>query len=182
MMKGLSVKEIELVSWLEFHKKYFFISADVDMLTKNKTQRYNLIKNLVRKKRIVKLNKTKYYLIPVKAKSGSWVEHPFIIADEICDGKNYFIGGWAASQYWGLTEQIPQQIDIFTTRRQGEKKVLNTRCIFHRTSQKKSEKTVPQIIDGHRFLIQPKEEVKKCLKSIEGQYFFCSFACNVFLN
>lgn len=164
-MKGLSKKEIEIISWLEFHKKYFFSSRDIEKFSKNKTQRYNIIKNLLKKKRIIKLNKTKYYLIPIKAKSGSWSEHPFIIVDEASNGKDYLIGGWSAAHYWKLTEQIPMQVDIYTTKRQGRMKVLNTRIVFHRTTKKRIENAVTQKIENHSFRIQIKKDSKKWLKS-----------------
>lgn len=165
MLKGISKKEIEIISWLEFEQKYFFTSEDIEKFSKNITQRYNIIKNLLKKKRIVKLNKTKYYLIPIKAESGSWSEHPFIIADEACNGKDYFIGSWAAANYWNLTEQIPMRIDIFTTRRQGKLQVLNTRILFRRTTKKRVESSVTQKIGQHEFKVLSKKESKKWLKS-----------------
>lgn len=164
-MEGLSKKEIGIVSWLEFHNKYFFSSQDIENFSKNKTQRYNIIKNLLKKGRIVKLNKTKYYLIPIKAKSGSWSEHPFIIVDEMCDGKDYFIGDWAAANYWKLTEQIPIRVGIYTTRRQGKKTILNKKFVFHRTTKKRIKNTVMKEIEGHKFLVQSKENTRKWLKS-----------------
>lgn len=166
-MRGLSKKEIEIISWLEFNQKYFFSSEDIDEFSKNRTQRYNSIKNLLKKKRIVKLNRTKYFLIPIKAKSGSWAEHPFIIADEACSGKDYFIGGWAAASYWNLTDQIPMQTDIYTTRRQGKKIILNKRFVFHRTTKKRINRVVTEIIRDHEFRIQSKEDTKKWMTSIE---------------
>lgn len=164
-MEGLSKKEIEIVSWLEFHKKYFFSSGDIDNFSKNKAQRYNLVKNLIKKNRIVKLNRTKYYLIPIKAKSGSWSEHPFVIADEACNGKDYFIGGWAAANFWEITDQVPMQIDIYTTKRQGKIKVLNTRLLFHRTTKKRTENAAIRNIEGHSFKIENKKDSKKWMKS-----------------
>src|SRR3989344_1746180 len=116
---GLSKKEVEIISWLEFYQKYFFTSKDISSFFKNKNQRYNAIKSLLKKKRIIKLSREKYYLVPIRAKSGSWVENPFIIADEIFNGEKYFVGGFAAANYWKLSEQIPMQIDVYTTKRQG---------------------------------------------------------------
>ena len=139
-MKGLSKKEIEVIAWLEFHQKYFFTSAEIDHFAKNKTQRYNIVKNLMKKRRIIKLNRTKYVLVPIKATSGNWSEHPLIIADEMCNGKEYYMGGWAAAHYWRVTDQIPFQWDIYTTRRQGKKEVMNTRFVFHRTTKKRINK------------------------------------------
>ena len=164
-IKGLSKKEVEIISWLEFHEKYFFTSMEIDAFVENKTQRYNTIKNLVKKGRIVKLNKTKYYLVPIKAKSGRWSENPFVIADEACYGKDYFIGGWAAASYWKLTDQIPMRIDVFSTRRQGEAKILNTKIVFHRTAKKRLEKSVIRSVHGHAFMILSKKESRKWMKS-----------------
>jgi len=164
-MKGISKKEIEIISCLEFDKKYFFTAADIDKQTKNKTQRYNLIKSLLQKKRIIKINRSKYYLIPIKAKSGSWVEHPFIIIDEICNSKDYFIGGWGAANYWRLTDQIPFRFDVYTTRRQNKIKVLNTQIFFHRTTTKKiGEQSTVRKVEDHDFKILNKREVRKWMK------------------
>ena len=68
VIKGLSKREVEIIANLEFNKRYFFTSGEIDKFSKNKTQRYNIIKNLIKKKRIIKLNKKKYYLVPIKAK------------------------------------------------------------------------------------------------------------------
>lgn len=162
-MKGISNTEIELISQLEFDKRYFFTSVDVDKITKNKTQRYNLIKNLLKKKRIVKLNKTKYYLIPIRAKSGSWAEEDFILVDEILE-KDYVIGGWAAAHYYHLTEQIPMRTDVYTTRRQGKINVLSSRIVFHRTTRKRIKKAIVKNMRGHIFRIISKKEAKKWMK------------------
>lgn len=163
-MKGLSKKEIEIIAWLEFHEKYFFTSSDVDRFAENNAQRYNIIKNLAKKNRIAKLNKTKYYLVPIKAKSGKWSEDPFIIVDEVCNNKDYFVGGWAAANYWRLTDQIPMRIDVYTTRRQGEASILNTKIIFHRTSKKMLEESVARFVQGHAIRMLSKKESKKWLK------------------
>jgi predicted transcriptional regulator of viral defense system len=166
-MKGLSKKEIELVANLEFDKRYFFTSDDVDRFAKDKTQRYNMIKNLLRKGRIVKLNRSKYYLIPIKAKNGSWGEFPELLTDEIMDGKDYFIGGWFAANYWRLTDQIPMQVDVYTTRRQGKARILNTRFVFHRTTKQKIKEAVVESIKDREFKILSKERSKEWLKSRE---------------
>ncbi|HLD41414.1 MAG TPA: hypothetical protein VJB06_00110 [archaeon] len=163
-MKGLSKKEIEIVSWLEFHERYFFTSSDVERFVRSRMQRYSIIKNLARKGRIIKLNRAKYYLVPIKAKSGKWSENPFIIADEMCNSRDYFIGGWAAANYWRLTDQVPMRIDVYTTRRQGEAKILSAKIIFHRTSKKNLEKAVGKLLQGHTFRVASKNEAKKWLK------------------
>lgn len=164
-MKGLSKKEIEIISSLEFDKKYFFLSEDIDKFSESRTQRYNIIKNLLKKGRIVKLNRKKYYLVPIKAKSGSWSEYPFIVADEMFNGASYFIGGWSAANYWKFTDQIPMQIDIYTTKRQGKARILNKKFVFHRTTEKKIRNAIKRKIGDHDFIIQNRGESKKWIKS-----------------
>ena len=164
-LRELSAKEVEIVSWLEFYERYFFGATDIERFAKDQKQRYNIISRFLRKGRIVKLNRRKYYLIPMKAKSGSWTEHPFIIVDEIMDGKDYCIGGWAAASYWRLTEQIPMRTDVYTTRRYGPVRLLNTRIFFHHTTRRALAKGVSETIQGHAFRILPKEESRKWLKS-----------------
>ncbi|MBU1973982.1 MAG: hypothetical protein KKH52_01145 [Nanoarchaeota archaeon] len=163
-MEGLSKKEIELISSLEFDKKYFFTAKIVDKFAKDKTQRYNIIKHLLKKKRIIKLNRTKYFLIPVKAKTGGWSEHPFIVIDEMMNKKDYVVGGWAAAHYWRLTDQIPFQYDIYTTKRQGQVKLFHVRIVFHRTTKEKVERGVVETVSSHPFRIVSKKEMKKWMK------------------
>lgn len=163
-MEGLSKKELELISSLEFDKKYFFTAADVDTFVKNKTQRYNVIKHLIKKKRIIKLNKRKYYLIPIKAKTGGWSEDPFLVIDEMMDGKNYFVGGWAAANYWRLTDQIPFQYDVYTTKRQGRVTIFHARIVFHRTTKKRITSSVVEKVAHHSFRLAAQPEMKAWIK------------------
>ncbi len=170
-MEGLSRDEMKITATLDFDKKYFFTSEDIDTFAKNKTERYNIIKHLLKKKRIIKLNKTKYYLIRLRSKFETWSESPIVAADEMCNGKDYMIGGWAAANYWRLTEQIPMQIDIYTTKRQGKVKVFNMRFVFHRTTTKRLQKeAVIEKIGEHTFLIQNKEVTKKWMTNICKNY------------
>ena len=80
------------------------------------------------------------------------------------DGKDYFIGGWSAANYYGLTDQIPFWIEVFTTKRYGRKKIFNTGFIFRRTTPAKIRKAVIQKRDKHLFRIMSKKEMKKWMK------------------
>ncbi|MBI2672335.1 hypothetical protein HYX16_05355, partial [Candidatus Woesearchaeota archaeon] len=90
-IKGLSKIEVKIIAWLEFYQRYFFTIKDIEPFFEDNFQRYNTIKSLVKKKRIIKLNKNKYYLVPIKAKSGAWIPHEFVIVDEICNSGEYYI-------------------------------------------------------------------------------------------
>ncbi len=164
-IKGLSSREIAIIAWLESYQKYFFVVDDIKHFFKNRMQRYNTIKNLVKKKRVVKLNRNKYYLIPIKARSGGWAEDSFILADEIMNGRDYFIGGWSAANYYDLTDQIPFWVEVFTTKRYGRKKIFNTGFIFRRTTPAKIKKAVIRKINNHTFRIMNKRGMKKWMKS-----------------
>ena len=166
-LKPLSQKEVEIIAWLEFYQKSFFTIKDIEQFFKNKFQRYNTIKHLLKKNRIIKLNKEKYYLVPIKAKSGSWSEHPYIIIDEVCNGENYYINGWASANYWHLTDQIPSRFDVYTTNRQGIKTILNTKMVFHRAKKIDKSKITIKKIKEHYFAIMNKKYSKKWLKSRE---------------
>jgi predicted transcriptional regulator of viral defense system len=164
-MKGLSKKEIQVIADLEFRKKYYFTTGDIINHFKNRKQMTNIVYTLRKKERIIRLNKNKYFLVPIKARKGKWTDNPIIIADEICNGKNYYVGGWYAAHYWNLTDQIPMQVDIFTTKRQGKINILNIRIVFHRTTQKSIKKAVTEKIENHEFKIISKEKTKKWMKS-----------------
>lgn len=163
-MKNLSKKEIEVISDLEFKKKYYFTKEDIKKHFDKKEQITKLIYHLKRKERIIKLNKNKYFLVPIKARTGKWTDNPYIIADEIFNGEDYFVGGWAAANYWKLTDQIPMQYDIWTTKRQGKTKILGVRFVFHRTTQKRIEEASSQKVENHTFRILNKEKTKKWIK------------------
>ncbi|MBU1103640.1 MAG: hypothetical protein KJ600_03740 [Nanoarchaeota archaeon] len=163
-IKGLSEREVKVIAWLEFHQKYFFTSDDISHFFKNKQIMYSAIKRFMKKNRIIKLNQKKYYLVPIKAKSGSWSEHSFIIADETLNSEGYYIGGWSAANYWKLTEQIPMKISVYTNKRQGKKTILNTKFIFHRIRKENIRKSVIRKIRGHSFRILSKKESEKWLK------------------
>ncbi|MDI6655423.1 MAG: hypothetical protein QME59_05995, partial [Candidatus Hydrothermarchaeota archaeon] len=71
-MKGISDREIEVVSFLELNDRFFFTRKDIKHFFKNSNELNVYIHRLKRKGRIVRLNKTKYYLIPIRAFRGHW--------------------------------------------------------------------------------------------------------------
>jgi predicted transcriptional regulator of viral defense system len=157
-IKGLSDKEIKVVSFLELEEKRFFSKKDIKRFFKSKPDLYKYIYSLKRKGRIARISKDRYYLVPIQAQGG-WAEHPFIVADEMFNGKNYYVGGKAAAHYWGFIDQLPTVVDVFSTTRQGTKTVLGTKFRFKRV--RKLGAFVKRTIAGHSFLIASKEESKK---------------------
>lgn len=164
-MKGVSEKEINAISFLELNEKFFFTRDDIKQFFKNDNEMNVYVHRLKKKGRIVKLNKTKYYLIPVRAFKGHWSEHPFTVIDEIFNGKDYYIGGMTAAHYWGLIEQIPTQIEVYCTKKQGRRRIFNFAIILKRVRSLNSKDFVKREIKEHKFLIASKRKVEKWLKS-----------------
>jgi len=165
-MNGISKNELKLVSDMEFRKKYYFCLKDIAFHFVNQKQMRNTIYTLRKKGRIIRLSKNKYFLVPIKARHGKWTDYPLIIVDEMFNGQDYFVGGWYAAHYWRLTDQIPMQVDVFTTKRQGKINLLNSRFVFHRTTaQRIKTKSIVREIGKHHFKILSKREATKWMKS-----------------
>ena len=157
-IRGLSDKEIKVVSFLELEEKRFFSCKDVVHFFKSVNDMRKYVSSLKRKGRVVRINKDKYYLVPIQAQAG-WAEHPFIVADEIFNGNGYYIGGKAAAHYWGMIDQLPALIDVFSTKKQGSKAILGTKFRFRRV--RRLGVFVQRKINGHGFLIASREESRK---------------------
>lgn len=163
MKKSISEKELGFISKLELKGKYFFTRDSIrgNFTSDNEMNVY--LHRLKKKGRIIKLNKEKYYLIPVKAVGSKWSEHPFVIIDETMDGNDYCIVGKAAAYCWKLTDQIPYEYEVYNTKKHGLVKIFDARIDFRKRRKKNIPKGVERFIYGHRFIISSKAESKKWL-------------------
>jgi predicted transcriptional regulator of viral defense system len=161
LRKGLSEKELDLISNLELKNKYFFTTQDIKPFFKNDNERKVYIHRLKNKGRVVKLNQSKYFLIPIKAVKGNWSEHPFILIDEIMNGKNYCITGGAAANYWKLIDQVPLVYGVWNTKKHKRMEVFNAILDFKKHKKKDIPKSTEREIYDHKFLIATKEESRK---------------------
>jgi predicted transcriptional regulator of viral defense system len=159
--KGLSEKELSLISNLELKGKYFFTTKDAIPFFKNENERKVYIYRLKKKGRIIKLNKNKYFLVPIKAISGNWSEHPFILIDEIMNSKNYSIVGKAAANYWKLIDQIPLVYEVWNTKKHKKIQIFNSILDFKKHKKQDIPKSIEKEIYNHKFIIATKEDSKK---------------------
>lgn len=159
MKNGLSQKELGFISKLELKGKYFFTRKEIRSNFNSDTEMNVYLHRLKKKGRIIKINKYKYYLIPVKAINNKWVEHPFIIIDEIMNEKNYCITGKAGAYYWKLIDQIPVEYEVWNTRISKKVIIFNARLNFIR--KRKLPESVIREIYNHKFIIATKKEAKK---------------------
>jgi predicted transcriptional regulator of viral defense system len=159
MKKSLSEKELAFISKLELKEKYFFTRDEVIKNFTNDNEMNVYFHRLKKKGRIIKLNKNKYFLIPIKAVGSKWSEHPFILIDEIMNGKDYCIVGNAATHYWKWIDQIPVEYEVWNTRIQRKVKIFNARLNFKK--KRKLPKIVVKKIHQHNFNIASKKEAKQ---------------------
>ncbi|MGV8152618.1 MAG: hypothetical protein ACP5OG_06045 [Candidatus Nanoarchaeia archaeon] len=161
MRKSLSEKEIEVISFLELKRKYFFNLSEVSRFFKSNNERSVYIHRLRKKQRIIKLNKSKYFLVPIKAINNKWSEHPFIIIDEIMNSKNYCIVGKAAANYWKLIDQIPFSFVVWNTKMHKKINIFNSWIEFKKHKLKEFPAYTQKELQGHKFIIATKKESKK---------------------
>lgn len=159
MRKSLSQKELGFISILELRKKYFFTRADIRSHFRSDNDMGVYLHRLKKKGRIVKINLSKYYLVPIRAVGSRWSEHPFIIIDEMMNGKDYCIGGKAAAYYWKLIDQLPYEYEVFSMRIQAIRKIFNTIINIKRVRKLPGHFTTR--IKNHSFRIATKETSKR---------------------
>ena len=87
--------------------------------------------------------------------------------------ENYYIGGWTAANYWGVTEQIPANVEIYTNKRNGSLEVLGTKFIFRKTTQKRIDSSVIKKTNKHKFRILNKKDLESYNVVINNWKFLC---------
>ncbi len=159
MRRGLSEKELAFISRLELKNRNTFTREEIRSNFTSINEMNVYLHRLKKKGRIIKLNKNKYFLIPIKAVGGKWSEHPFILIDEIMNGKDYCIVGKAAANYWKLIDQIPFEFEVYNTRKHEMITICNARLNFRK--KRKLPQIVERNIQGHKFIIATKKESEK---------------------
>ena len=159
MRRGLSEKELSFISRLELKNRNTFRRDEIRSIFTTSNEMNVYLHRLKKKGRIIKLNKNKYFLIPIKAVGGKWSEHPFIIIDEIMNGENYCIVGKAAANYWHLIDQIPFEFTVYNGKKHELINMFHARLNFRK--KRKLPKHVERTIQGHKFIIATKKESKK---------------------
>ncbi len=134
---GLSKDEIYLISRAEFEKEELITTQFAQKLFSNSNKASKVISSLVRKRRIICLEKGKYLPIPLKAPNQQWFPNEFVVADLWMKQIPYYIGYFTMYNYWGLTEQIPQTVFVLNTKKSCKKIIGNVRYEAVKIDQKK---------------------------------------------
>ena len=105
--KNLSKDELYLISRAEFEKQKLITTPFVQKLFPDKNKAARILSFLAKKGRLLKIEKGKYVLVPIKAPNQQWMPNEFILASFWMGNAPYYIGYFTMYNYWGFTEQIP---------------------------------------------------------------------------
>lgn len=115
-MSGISSKEEFLIATLGERGKRIFTSEEAaTILGLNRPHAHQIIHQLTKKRKIQRIEKGKYLLIPPAAwKTGKFTEESLVIASQLI--QPYYVSYWTALNFYGWTEQPSQTVFIATTK------------------------------------------------------------------
>jgi len=113
--KNLSKDELYLISRAEFEKQKLITTSFAQKLFPDKNKASRVLSFLTKKGRLLKIEKGKYVLVPIKAPNQQWMPNEFILASLWMGNAPYYIGYFTMYNYWGFTEQIPRTIFVLNT-------------------------------------------------------------------
>jgi len=154
----LGPQEIRLLFSLEQKRTIIFTVDDAKkILNSSDPSVWNVLEALQRKKRIQRIEKGKYLLVPAKAGiEGYWTEDALSIVPDLIDV--YYVGFWTAMNYWGMTEQIPRTVFVATTKRKRDMEFGHQKFKFITLSKKKFFGYVQEKRNDMNFNISNKEK------------------------
>lgn len=125
--ENLSKDELYLISRTEYEKQKLITTGFVQQLFPNKAKASKILFSLTKKGRLVRIEKGKYILVPIKAPNQQWMPNEFVVADLWMGETPYYIGYFTMYNYWGFTEQIPRTIFVLNTTKSRKKEIRGIR-------------------------------------------------------
>jgi len=135
--KNLSKDELYLISRAEFEKQKLITTQFVQKLFPDKNKASRVLVFLTQKGRLIRIEKGKYILVPIKAPNQQWMPNEFVVADLWMGDTPYYIGYFTMYNYWGFTEQIPRTIFVLNTAKSCKKEISNIRYEAVKINSKK---------------------------------------------
>jgi len=154
---NLSRDEIYLISRVEYEKQKLITTAYVRGLYAESNKASKVIASLLRKKRLIRIEKGKYLLVPIKAPNQQWTPNEFIVAALWMGDTPYYIGYFTMYNYWGFTEQVPQTIYVLNTKKFGRTVIGGVRYEAIKIDQKKYYGIKKIMVEGEGVAISDKE-------------------------
>ena len=113
-MTGLGAKEAELIATVGSKGlKVFTVSDVAGLLNITNISASQIIHRLVAKRKLQRIEKAKYLLIPPEAwKIGEYTEEGIIVASQLVSP--YYLSYWTALSFYGWTEQPSRTIFVAT--------------------------------------------------------------------
>jgi len=102
--------EVKLLSTLEHDRMGIFTVGDAQRILASSSVQSdrNTLSNLAKKGRIKRIKKGTYLLVPFRQKD--WAEYDLSLVPLLV--KDYYVSFWSALRFWGMTEQLPQQVYV----------------------------------------------------------------------
>ena len=129
-MPGLGSKEASLIAAVSGKGlRVFTVAEAAEMLNISRVSASDMVLRLLAKKKLLRIEKGKYLLIPPEAWSaGTYTEEGIIIASQLV--KPYYLSYWTALSFYGWTEQPSKTIFIATTKLKRSLSVQGTTFKF----------------------------------------------------
>jgi predicted transcriptional regulator of viral defense system len=132
MKHGLGPNEIELIATIGVTGKRIVTVEDIaEMLKTSRDYASAIARQLERKKKLLRLEKGRYLLIPLEAwSSGKYMEEGRLIANELITPS--YLSYWTALSFYGWTEQVSQTIFVATPKQKRSLTIGGTTFKFVR--------------------------------------------------
>jgi len=130
--KTLGKVSAKLISKLyDKNRPIFDIAQAQQILGYSYNNTKDLLKDLVKRKVIVRLKAGKYLIIPQEIGSGvGYVGNWYIAAKEVINSPQYYIAFYSAMNYWGMLTQPLVKIFVATPKRQVVPKEMKGKMII----------------------------------------------------
>lgn len=158
LYKILGPVSSRLVTELSQSKKpVFSLSEASEILRTDNRHVKKLLHDLVKKGWLKRIEKGKYFLIPLTADSTKpYTENQFLIAAKLIDP--YYIGFWSMLHYYGYTEQLINTVFVVSPKRKKNLFLLGVNYKFVKTTSKKMFGLTEAEIDSMPLKVSDKEK------------------------
>lgn len=172
MSLSLTGPEIKFLSWVQNRKRFVVRSGDAQTALKiSKQQEAKIYSSLTQRGMIAQIKRGLYLVPPTIPPGGKWAPSAFLILDVAMSdigATQYQITGMSAFNLYGLTEQIPNRIDVYNDKIWGEKNLAGLEFRFIKTDRSRlgytrNITTDDQGVLGGREVLAPYSDLSRAL-------------------
>lgn len=157
MRLGLSEFESNILSSFAAEGKSIFSMKELEEKIGSNVKARKMASSLCKKKWLERLNRGIYLILELAAGNKPvWAEDSYYIASKLT--APYYIGYFAALNYYGWTEQIPTTITVATTKITRNKKIMGVNYEFVALAKKKFFGFTGAIVRGRSVTISDREK------------------------